>query len=238
MTARFRLRSCGLALTAVLAAPPLAAGSPPAPTRLGAAVISPTQVRLSWRDHAADETAYRVEVRTVDGGFEDVGAVPANTTVVGVEGLTPATGYVFRVRAARGGDFSSYSNEARATTDDVPGPCLADAWTVCLNGGRFRARVRWRAPGGGSAPGWVMPVASGDSGLFWFFSPDNLELLVKVLNGCGQNGRYWIFTGPATRLQHLLTVTDTRTGKVRIYFTPQGASPLAVTDANAFASCP
>ncbi|HEV8581925.1 MAG TPA: fibronectin type III domain-containing protein [Thermoanaerobaculia bacterium] len=233
-----RLKFYGLALAAGLAASPLAAAGLAAPTRLSAVVLSPTEVRISWRDHAADETEYRVEVRTVDGDFADVGSVPADSTIVAVAGLTPATGYVFRVRASRTGSFSAYSNEARAATDDVPGPCVTDAWTLCLKGGRFRVRARWQAPGGGASTGRVMPVAAGDSGLFWFFTPDNLELLVKVLDGCAQNGRYWIFTGPATTLQHLLTVTDTRTGRARIYFTPQGAPPLAVTDGNAFASCP
>ena len=50
---------------------------PAAPRRLAATVVSPTEVELSWRDRATDETEYRVEVRTVDGEFEDVGAVGA-----------------------------------------------------------------------------------------------------------------------------------------------------------------
>ncbi len=211
---------------------------PSSPVRLAAEVLSPTEAKLTWRDRAAGETAYRVEVRTVDGEFADVGFVPANSSVAFVQGLTPATGYVFRVRAARQGIFSSYSNEARAATDDAPGPCVADAWTLCLNGGRFRARVRWQIPGGGSGPGWALPVGADHSGLFWFFDPDNLELLVKVLDGCADNGRYWLFSGPATSLQHLLTVTDTRTARVRTYFYPAGSAPLAATDTEAFAGCP
>ena len=59
-----------------------------------------------------------------------------------------------------------------------------------------------------------------------------------MLDGCADNGRHWIFTGPATNVQYLLTVTDTRTGQVRVYFNPQGVTPRAVTDTLAFAGCP
>jgi len=41
----------------------------------------------------------------------------------------------------------------------------------------------------------------------------------------------------ATNVQFVLTVTDTRTGKVRVYLNPQGAT-AAVNDADAFGGCP
>jgi hypothetical protein len=154
-----------------------------------------------------------------------------------VQGLQPATAYVFRVRVARGGVLSGYSNEAAVTTTAVPGPCVADPQTLCV-AGRFRARAEWQAPDGRAGVGSVLPVSSADSGLLWFVSPDSLELLVKVLDGCAGNGHHWIFVGPATDLQYLLTVTDTRTGQVRVYFHPQGVPPQAVTDTYAFEGCP
>jgi hypothetical protein len=199
--------------------------------------LTPTAAMLTWKDRAADETEYRVEVRTLDGAFEDIGAVPAGSREAEVQGLQPATAYVFRVRAGRSGTFSDYSGEAAATTFAVPGPCVADAQTLCL-GGRFRVRAVWKAADGQTGAASVLPVPSRDSGILWFVSPDNLELLVKVLDGCAENGRQWIFTGPATNFQYLLTVTDTGTGKVRVYFNPQGVTPRAVTDTLAFAGCP
>jgi hypothetical protein len=172
----------------------------------------------------------------VDGAFEDVGAVPAGSTAPSLQGLNPETGYVFRVRAARSGLLSDYSNEAAAVTLAVPGPCVADARTLCL-GGRFRVRAAWTARDGRAGEASAMPVGANDSGLFWFFSPDNLELLVKVLDGCADNGHYWVFTGPATNSQYVLTVTDARTGRVRVYFNPLNVSPRAVTDTEAFDGC-
>ncbi|MEO6196219.1 MAG: fibronectin type III domain-containing protein [Thermoanaerobaculia bacterium] len=222
----------GLFCAVAVAAAPLAA-----PGRLAAVTLTATAAQLTWKDRAAGETEYRVEVRTIDGAFEDVGAVPAGSREAEVQGLQPATAYVFRIRAGRSGTFSDYSNEAAVTTFAVPGPCVADAQTLCL-GGRFRVRAAWKAADGRAGAASVLPVPSRDSGILWFVSPDNLELLVKVLDGCADNGRHWIFTGPATNLQYLLTVTDTRTGKVRVYFNPQGVTPQAVTDTLAFAGCP
>lgn len=213
---------------------------PPAgPRRLAATVVSPTEVELSWLDRATDETEYRVELRTVDGEFEDVGSVGAGSALAYVQGLAPATGYVFRVRAGRLGIFSAYSNEARVATDTVPGPCVADASTLCL-AGRFSARVAFKGPGGPGGlprPGTVMPTSSGGSGLFWFTSPESLELLVRVADGCAVNGRFWLYTGPATNLEFVLTVTDTETGKVRVYFNPQGVQAAPVADLGAFGGC-
>jgi hypothetical protein len=245
MTGRPLSRRLGLALVvaavAVIAAgdAPLAAAAPPpaAPARLAAAILTPTEAELIWKDRAGDETEYRVEVRTVDGVFADVGAVPAGSSAALLQGLLPATAYVFRVRAGRAGVFSGYSNEAAATTSAVPGPCVADTRTLCL-GGRFRVRASWRTLDRRAGEASVLPVPSADSGLLWFVSPDHLEILVKVLDRCARNGRYWVFIGPATNAQSLLTVTDTRTGKVRVYFTPAGNSPQAVTDTAAFADCP
>ncbi|HEV2855256.1 MAG TPA: fibronectin type III domain-containing protein [Thermoanaerobaculia bacterium] len=209
---------------------------PLAPVRLTAAVLSPVEVELTWKDRATDETEYRVEARTVDGEFADVGAVRAGSTAAIVQGLAPATGYVFRVRAGRSGIFSAYSNEARVATDAQTGPCVAGATTLCL-AGRFSARVSWTPPGGEARPGLVSPSASGSSGLFWFFDPDYLELMVKLVDGCAANGRFWVYTGPSTHLQFLLTVTDTETGKTRVYFNPQGVQAPPVADVTAFGGC-
>ena len=51
-----------------------------------------------------------------------------------------------------------------------------------------------------------------DTGQFWFFSSQNVEMVVKVLNGCGFNQRYWVFAGGLTNVQVTLTVTDMANG--------------------------
>ena len=50
--------------------------------------------------------------------------------------------------------------------------------------------------------------SSNQSGLLWFFDRDNAEVLVKVLDGCSQNGRRWVFVAPVTDVAFNLHVTS------------------------------
>jgi len=54
--------------------------------------------------------------------------------------------------------------------------------------------VRWQTPGGASGWGSAVQVTR-DSGYFYFFEPENLELMVKVLDGRSLNGSFWVFYG-------------------------------------------
>jgi hypothetical protein len=117
-------------------------------------------------------------------------------------------------------------------------PC-ADPNTLCLQGGRFQVSVQWTDFQGHSGLASVVPgVSSNDSGLMWFFAPDNWELLVKVLNGCGVNGHYWVFGAAATDVAYTIQVTDTQTGEIKTYTNPLGTSSPAITDTAAFGACP
>jgi hypothetical protein len=62
-----------------------------------------------------------------------------------------------------------------------------------------------------------------EAGAFWFFTPDNLEVAVKVLDGGAVNGHYWVFFGGLTNLLFTLRVTDTASGDERVYTNPPGA---------------
>ena len=115
--------------------------------------------------------------------------------------------------------------------------CIAGETTMCLHGGRFRVEVDWRIFTGDTGRGRVVPFGSDDSGLFWFFFPSNWELLVKVLDGCGFNRRYWVFAAATTDVEYTLRVTDTVSGQVQRYRNPLGTAAPAITDTAAFA-CP
>jgi hypothetical protein len=120
---------------------------------------------------------------------------------------------------------------------DPTAACAPSATRLCLHGGRFRAEVSWDA-GGSSGAGQTVSNAAADSGLFWFFSPDNWELMVKTLDGCALNGHYWVFAAGTTDVHYVLTVTDTLTGSVARYENPAGRAAAATTDVNAFQACP
>jgi hypothetical protein len=111
--------------------------------------------------------------------------------------------------------------------------CLTDATSLCLGGGRFKVRTTFRTPSQTtSQTASAVPIAS-DSGAFSFFSANNLELLVKVVDGGAFNGRIWVFIGSASNVEYTVTVTDTTTSSVRTYFNPQGTLASTV-DLSAF----
>ena len=56
----------------------------------------------------------------------------------------------------------------------------------------------------GNARDWGLD--SSQSGLLYFFDPDNVEVLIKVLDGCGVNGHRWVFVAPVTDLAFNLQV--------------------------------
>jgi len=116
--------------------------------------------------------------------------------------------------------------------------CVPGLTVLCLGGGRFRVEVAWKDFQGGAGPGSVVPgVASDDSGLFWFFAPDNWELLVKVLDGCGVNGHHWVFAAATTTVEYTVTVTDTQTDEAWIWRNPPGRASPSVTDTIALGGC-
>ena len=119
-------------------------------------------------------------------------------------------------------------------TGDVCEPtgfdCVPGDEILCLNGGRFQVSVSWRDfanndstldPADRSGAGTAMAL-SDDSGLFYFFNPDNWEMLVKVLDGCDFNSHFWVFAAATTNVEYTLTVTDTQTSEFREVFQPAG----------------
>jgi membrane-associated phospholipid phosphatase len=117
-----------------------------------------------------------------------------------------------------------------------PELCWRNINTLCLNNLRFMAKAVWRAADGTTGMAVAVPGLD-DSGQFYFFISDNIELNVKVLNGCGVNGHYWVFASGLTDLEVVLTVTDVKTGLMRQYFNPRGKAFAPVQDTAAFATC-
>jgi hypothetical protein len=111
------------------------------------------------------------------------------------------------------------------------------ATSLCLND-RFLVDVEWRATPASSGVGRTVSCSSDDSGLFWFFAPENWELMVKVIDGCGLNNRYWVFSAATTNVFYRMEVFDVRAGAQKIYFNYPGPPAPAVTDTSAFATCP
>ncbi|MEM9409133.1 MAG: M23 family metallopeptidase [Acidobacteriota bacterium] len=114
-------------------------------------------------------------------------------------------------------------NRAEQAAFDLPGAlsvsassCTPSANVLCLNGNRFRATIDWKDFGGNTGQGRPRTI-TGDTGYFWFFDANNVEVVLKVLEARGVNGKFWVFFGSLTNVEFELTVEDTQTGARRVY---------------------
>ncbi len=101
------------------------------------------------------------------------------------------------------------------------GGCVAGDTTLCLQGGRFEVAASWRDAAGASGAGRARRLTD-ETGWFWFFEEDNVELVVKVLDGRTLNGHFWLFHAGMSNVEYTLTVTDTVTGAKQELFNPLG----------------
>ena len=123
--------------------------------------------------------------------------------------------------------------------DDEPRLLAAESFGVApgaeeelILGGRFRVATRWRIASGTSGSGIAVGLSE-NSGAFWFFRPSNLELLVKVLDGCTVNGHFWVLAAGLTNVEVRLLVEDLGTGEIRSYLNPLGRPYEPVLDTGA-----
>ena len=129
-------------------------------------------------------------------------------------------------------------DEELELVDVVLPPCMPDATTHCLADGRFRVTAEWADFVGTEGDGQAI-LASADSGEFWFFGPDNTELVVKVLDACDPPfNRFWVFAAGLTNVEVELTVEDTQAQTVRVYDNDLGVDFEPILDTDAFATCP
>jgi hypothetical protein len=116
------------------------------------------------------------------------------------------------------------------------GACQPNETRLCLGNGRFRVTAGWKGEAGSQGAAHARNLGR-DSGWFWFFGPDNAEVLVKVLNGCAVNGAYWVFAAGLTTLEVDLRVEDLVGHQVWTYHAPGGGNFESVTDSEAFRTC-
>jgi hypothetical protein len=117
--------------------------------------------------------------------------------------------------------------------------CAPSPTATCLTDDRFKVRVKWRTQFGTRNAANVVPFGSDDSGMFYFFNPDNWEMLLKVLDTCDLNPpRFWVFAAATTNVEYTITVTDTQEQQVKTYFNPLGTPAQPIQDTSAFATCP
>jgi hypothetical protein len=125
-------------------------------------------------------------------------------------------------------DFVQFPSQAPAAA----GTCASSTTALCLNGNRFKVEVAWTDFSGNSGVGQAVPL-TGDTGYFWFFGPENVELVLKVLDGTSINQHWWVFYGALSTVDYVITVTDTVAGTQKTYHNPSG-NLGSVADTSAF----
>jgi hypothetical protein len=146
-----------------------------------------------------------------------IGAPQAGTYYVGLRSTSPYAGVTLR-------------------TGGGSGVCVPGPTSLCLSNGRFRVETTWRTKDGRTGSGHAVAL-SGDTGYFWFFDETNVEAVLKVLDACTVNNRFWVYAGGLTDVRVDLTVTDTRTQTIRTWTNPQGKPFQPIQESSAFATC-
>jgi hypothetical protein len=104
---------------------------------------------------------------------------------------------------------------------DAAAACAPSPTSLCLGGGRFRVSAAWKDFAGNTGDGQAVALTT-DTGYFWFFSSNNVEVVVKALDGRVLNDHFWVFYGALSNVEYTLTVTDTATGVGKTYENASG----------------
>jgi len=221
-----------------LAPPDFNGRAPAAPTDVSLIAAGPDGVRLGWRGESPAGGFEIWCRKWSSAGFPDFpslawercgpplgpgarsaeidGLVAEEDLRITEDGATTPRGrYSFVVVAQNDSGFS-----ASETIDYefMPGPfppptaagvvpdCALRSSGLTLDGRMVMACVE--TPAGERRRAWSYELGSDRSGLLYFFDRDNVELLVKVLDGCAINGHHWVFVAPVTDLGFRLRITN------------------------------
>lgn len=173
----------------------------------------------------------------------DDGELGKGSSAIVNAALNPNQDYYLVTAGAEAGvvgnftNFVACSGAARVIPGNGSVPSTDGRYGELL-GGRFRVSATWKDFEARTGSARFVPLGSEESGVLWFFSPTNFEVMIKVLDACGFNNRYWVFYAALTNVEFEITVDDTFTGTRKTYRNSLGVSAPAVTDTNAFETCP
>jgi hypothetical protein len=137
-----------------------------------------------------------------------------------------------------GGATLGTSAATLTITDNEQPACVPGDRVLCLGeNNRFEVKVHWMDFAGNMDDAFTVAIPGRrDSGLFYFFDGNNIEMLIKVLSGCHINNRFWVFYAATTDVAFHLTVRDTVTGFVKPYDNALGEPAAPVLDID-FEAC-
>ncbi len=194
---------------------------------VAAAPAGDSAISVFWKGKWADgeRGVLSVEARSRKADWTPLVTADARAGQVRIDGLETGAPYTFRIGSGSADGGFEYSEQVSATTGAFGDACRAGEEFLCLRGGRFEVQVHWKNNdrAGDYGVGRSVPVdVSDESGLFWFFNPDNVELVVKVLDGRAIDDHHWVFYGALSDVEYWVTVQDVAAGVRRTYHNEQG----------------
>jgi len=127
-------------------------------------------------------------------------------------------------------------------TDDEggTGPCIQDLenGVVCLRDGRFEFVGEWTDfsnPPVTQDLIWT-PVENINATAGFQNNPSGIQIVMRVADGCGLTGTWWVWLGGFTDAGWDITVRDTVTGRQRTFVKPRqgGVFPTTLRDSTTF----
>lgn len=167
-------------------------------------------------------------IRRTDGSIMARGGMPYFSTSAPVYGRVLGDADVSdAARALRYTipDAARYSPTVVRQGEDLHGyGCRSSGDRACLNQRRFDVSARYSTPTASRAVAKRLDIVGlADTGaLFYFFGPDNPEMLIKVVNGCWLNDHWWVFGSAATDLAYEVAIKDLAAGGGMVEYRHKG----------------
>ena len=178
------------------------------------------EVELSWRSGSHHAASFRVYRQVGSAPEILLAALPHDQPRFIDREVFPGAEVTYRVVAVLG-SRESQPAEAVVTSPALPESCTPSSEALCLGGGRFEVRVAWSLTSGERGIGRTVPLTS-ESGAFWFFDSDNVELVVKILDGRDVNDAFWVFLAGLSDVDYTVAIADLEGGRVRSYHNAAG----------------
>jgi len=175
--------------------------------------LSNVEYQLSLKDRLTGASRTYVNEASTFASVGDVKAFPAPLDGQGV--------LAEELELSTEKPFGLVRNDVGIDLGTPATPCAAGGDSLCLLDGRFKVSVEWRTSKGDSGIGRPLQLTR-DTGAFYFFRSDNVELLLKILDGRAANGHFWVFYGSLSNVEFTIRVTDNETGAVRAYHNAPG----------------
>ena len=142
--------------------------------------------------------------------------------------VSPGATSSFPTDFTRVGDhmiFEAWTRETGRELWSLPAPQVEprDGRVLELVDGRFEVTVDWRNQhDGGSTGEGTARTYSNNTGFFWFFGPENVELALKILDGRPLNDHFWLLYGGLSDVEYTIRIADRETGFVKTYVNQPG----------------